>query len=133
MSKIYKGWELMKAIADGEIKEGTEIFATTSLGGRYTNTSRAYIGHNDIYWKDTNKQLPAYVFITGEFELIEDEIDIDSIEEYKQEHTERCIDIDIRNKMNEILQAVKQIDTRVKKLEENKNGKSNRQILYNSK
>ena len=118
MSKIYKGWELMKAIADGEIKEGTEIFATTSLGGRYTNTSRAYIGHNDIYWKDTNKQLPAYVFITGEFELIEDEIDIDSIEEYKQEHTERCIDIDIRNKMNEILQAVKQIDKRVKKLEE---------------
>jgi hypothetical protein len=51
-------------------------------------------------------------------ELIEDEINIDSIEEYKQEHTERCIDIDIRNKMNEILQAVKQIDKRVKKLED---------------
>lgn len=53
-----------------------------------------------------------------EVELIEDEIDIDNIKEYKQDHTERCIDIDIRNKMNEILQAVKQIDKRVKKIEE---------------
>ena len=51
-----------------------------------------------------------------DIELIEDEIDIDSIEEYKQEHSERCIDVDIRNKLNEILQAVKQIDKRVKKL-----------------
>ena len=53
---------------------------------------------------------------------VKDEINIDSIEEHKQEHTERCIDIDIRNKMNEILQAVKQIDKRVKKLEKYKNG-----------
>lgn len=52
-----------------------------------------------------------------DIELIEDEIDIYSIEEYKQEHSERCIDVDIRNKLNEILQAVKQIDKRVKKLE----------------
>ena len=50
-----------------------------------------------------------------DFELIQDEIDIDSIEEYKQEHTERCIDIDIRNKINELVQAVKQLN---KKLEE---------------
>ena len=57
-------------------------------------------------------------FVTAEFELIEDEIDIDSIEEYKQEHTERCIDIDIRKKINELIQAVKQIDKRVKKIEE---------------
>ena len=60
------------------------------------------------------------IFNTGELlsmevEPIEDEIDIDSIEEYKQEHTERCIDIDIRNKINELVQAVKQLN---KKLEE---------------
>ena len=52
---------------------------------------------------------------TTEFELIQDEINIDSIEEYKQEHTERCIDIDIRNKINELVKAVKQLN---KKLEE---------------
>ena len=63
------------------------------------------------------------IFNTGELlsmevELIEDEIDIDNIEEYKQKYTERCIDIDVRNKMNEILQAVKQLNERVKRLEE---------------
>ena len=52
--------------------------------------------------------------VTEKFELIQDEIDIDSIEEYKQEHKERCIDIDIRNKINELVQAVKQLN---KKLE----------------
>ena len=55
--------------------------------------------------------------LNDKFELIENEIDIDSIEEYKQEHTERCIDIDIRNKINELIQAVKQLDKRIKKLE----------------
>ena len=60
-------------------------------------------------------------FLNDIFELIEDEIDIDSIEEYKQEHSERCIDVDIRNKLNEILQAVKQIDKRVKELEGQEN------------
>lgn len=59
--------------------------------------------HNDI------------TIATTEFELIQDEIDIDSIEDYKQEHKERCIDIDIINKINELVQAVKQLN---KKLEE---------------
>lgn len=61
----------------------------------------------------TNKYNDANL-VTAEFELIQDEIDIDSIENYKQEHKERCIDIDIRNKINELVQAVKQLN---KKLE----------------
>ena len=119
---VYKGYELLKAIADGEIKEGTKIFVTTSLDGRYTITSRAYIGHNDIYWKDTNKQLPAYVFITGKFKLIEDEIDIDSIEELDEYENEDLYDWkdvrDIAFKMNELVQAVKQLNKEVKELKE---------------
>lgn len=125
----YKGYELLKAIADREIKEGTEIFVTTSLNGRYTNISRAYIGHNDIYWKDTNKQLPAYVFITGEFELIEDEIDVDSIEEFEIVGcnikfndtllpTKSIINDMILDKMNKLIQAVKQLNKKVKELKE---------------
>ena len=60
------------------------------------------------------------------FELIEDEIDIDSIEELN----DTCYDVNImsdddlefyhnktRTTINEILQAVKQIDKRVNKLE----------------
>ena len=26
MSKIYKGWELMKAIEDGEVKDGSRFY-----------------------------------------------------------------------------------------------------------
>lgn len=123
----YKGYELLKAIANGEIKEGTEIFVTTSLDGRYINTSRAYIGHNDIYWKDTNKQLPAYVFITGEFELIEYEIDIDNIENinaYELPENEE----DFRqmaelcrlqyHKNTEFIDAIKQLNKEIKSIKE---------------
>lgn len=113
MSKIYIGWELMKAIADGEIKEGSKIKINEDIyifceGNFMSDSTGHYLTgiYNDID------------FATAKFELIEDEIDIDNIEEYKQEHTERCIDIDIRNKINELIKAVKQIDKRIKKLEE---------------
>ena len=113
MSKIYIGWELMKAIADGEIKEGSKIKTNEDIfifceGNFMSNSLFHFLTgiYNDID------------FATAKFELIEDGIDIDNIEEYKQEHTERCIDIDIRNKINELIKAVKQIDKRVKKLEE---------------
>lgn len=109
MVKIYKGWELLKAIADGEIKEGSKFKAEYE-------TFIARDGY--LFVEYDNRQRYANSFeLKWEFELIEDEIDIDSIEEYKQEYSERCIDVDIRNKLNEILQAVKQIDKRVKELE----------------
>ena len=67
---------------------------------------------------------------TTEFELIEDEKDIDNIKEiYINDKTKsvgedaianwtgRNLDITFANKINEILQAVKQLDKRVKKLE----------------
>ena len=113
MGKIYIGWELMKAIADGEIKEGSKIKINEDI---YIFCEGNFISDSTInfltgIYNDID-------FATAKFELIEDEIDIDNIEEYKQEHTERCIDIDIRNKINELIKVVKQIDRRVKKLEE---------------
>lgn len=112
MGKIYKGWELMKAIADGEIKNGSRFNVYR------TYSAIAVLEDRILHIEDGNKRiLTTNDLLIYTFELIEDEINIDSIEEYKQEHTERCIDVDIRNKMNEILQAVKQIDKRVKKLE----------------
>lgn len=113
MSKIYIGWELMKAIADGEIKEGSKIKINEDI---YIFCEGNFIGDiTGYYLTDIYNDID---FATAKFELIEDGIDIDNIEEYKQEHTERCIDIDIRNKINELIKAVKQIDKRVKKLEE---------------
>lgn len=95
MSKVVKGKELFKMIVEGEIDENTEVtvdnYEKCTLGFVFED------GRNLFKWLDED------------FELIEDEIDIDSIEEYKQEHTERCIDIDIRNKINELIQAVKQL------------------------
>lgn len=118
MGKIYKGWELIKAIADGKIKKGS----------RFRDTYSEYIYKRNSFGdlelkREDGEELtsPDYSYFAekdNDFELIEDEIDIDNIEEYKQEHTERCIDIDIRNKINELIKVVKQIDKRVKKLED---------------
>lgn len=118
MSKIYKSWELMKAIADGKIKNGSKFIFKTEH-----NMKEEVLWDGEVFLYANSKKTIVSDYtdinlIQGTFELIEDGIDIDNIEEYKQEHTERCIDIDIRNKINELIQAVKQIDKRVKKLEE---------------
>lgn len=127
MSKIYKGWELMKAIADEEIKKGTKFkdkdgkevewngdnFVFTNSRGSYMCTI------DDIY------------FINDVFGVIETEIDIDKIQELYINSNKvgedltnswigRNLDIAMTRKINELVQAVKQIDKRVKKLEENK-------------
>ena len=113
MSKIYKGWELMKAIEDGEVKDGSRFYVYR------TYNAIAVLENRILHFEDGNERiLTTNDLLIYTFELIEDEIDIVSIEEYKQEYTERCIDIAIRNKMNEILQAVKQLDKRIKKWEE---------------
>lgn len=120
MGKIYKGWKLMKAISDGKIKEGS----------RFRDTYSEYIykrnSFGDLELKREDGEgltSPDYSYFAekdNDFELIEDEIDIDSIEELNDtcyitygmsEHNKT------RTTINEILQAVKQIDKRVKKLE----------------
>ena len=112
MSKIYKGWELMKAIADGKIKEGSKIKTNEDIfifceGNFMSNSSFHFLTgiYNDID------------FATAKFELIEDEIDIDSIKEMELD----VID-DVTYYINDLIKAVKQIDKRVKKLEKYKNG-----------
>jgi len=123
MGKTYKGWELMQAMAEGEIKEGSKfvdkLYKEEYIYSRNEITNEPMLYKKDIVTEDYF--IPDYSFFAekdNDFELIEDEIDIDNIEEYKQEHTERCIDIDIRNKINELIQAVKQLDKKIKKLED---------------
>ena len=112
MSKIYKGWELIKALEDGEIKDGSRFYVYRTFN------AIAILENRILHFEDGNERiLTTNDLLIYTFELIEDEIYIDNIEEYKQDHTERCIDIDIRNKINELIQAVKQLDKRIKKLE----------------
>lgn len=122
MGKTYKGWELMKAIADGEIKEGSRFNV------HRTYSAIAVLEDRILHLEDGNKRiLTTNDLLIYTFELIEDEIDIDSIEELN----DTCYDVNImsdddlesyhnktRTTINEILQAVKQIDKKVKKIEE---------------
>lgn len=121
---VYKGYELLKAIADGEIKEGSRFIDTY---GEYIYKKEETSEENILYRIDEvtgEYTIPNCSYFTekgNDFELIKDyEIDIDSIEEYKQEHTERCIDVDVRNKINELVQAVKQLNKEIKELKEEK-------------
>lgn len=123
MGKIYKGWELIKAIADGEIKNNTKIIPHYPNDNCIVEYFEYSYGFFKAYYKEgrkSDKDVNVCVFLDNDrtFEVTENEMDIDNIEEYKQEHTERCIDIDIRNKINELVQVVKQLDKRIKKLEE---------------
>lgn len=115
----YKGYELLKAIAENKIKNGSKFMfkINQDIEKVYWN------GENFKYIENRRNIMLDYAdieLINGTFELIEDEIDIDNIKEYKQEHTERCIDVDVRNKINELIQAIKQINKEVKELKEDK-------------
>ena len=116
MGKIYKGWELIKAIADGEIKNGS----------RFKAGYRTFIARDGyLFVEYENRQEYANSFeLKWEFELIQDEIDIDSIEEIKLRPSDReylsFAGLIFEEKINKLVQAVKQIDKKVKKLEKKK-------------
>ena len=111
MGKIYKGWELMKKIADGEIKKNQNIrIKFKDNSGEifvFDGTEIIDITHKNIF--DIYGTLTV---LKSDFEPIEDEIDIDSIKklegivEYSTE----------RNTINQLIQAVKQLKKEVKEL-----------------
>lgn len=131
MSKIYKGWELIKAIEDGKIKDGSRFKAGCGTFKAGYGTFIARDGY--LFVEYDNRQEYANSFeLKWEFELIEDEIDIDSIQKLsKIAYTEINLnkkgskkdvkftdkEIILAEKINQLIKAVKQIDKRVKKLE----------------
>ena len=126
----------MKAIADGEIEERT----------RFKANYETFIARDGYLFKEySDKQEYATTFeLNWDFKLIEDEIDIDNIKEIKWteingtgdkqdefvlEKNGRYIcanyddvEMELVRTINELIQAVKQIDKRVKEL--NRNEKS---------
>ena len=113
MSKIYKSWKLIQAIADGEIKKGTKFKDKDKKEVEWDGNNFVFIDSG----RDYTSVLSDIYFINEEFELIEDEIDIDNIEELKSVTNNIDGTICMMCKINELVQAVKQIDKRVKKLE----------------
>ncbi len=118
MVKIYKGWKLIKAMAEGEIKEGSK-FVDKLYKEEYIYSRNEITNELMLYKKDPVTEdyfIPDYSFFAekdNDFELIEDEIDIDSITE-----NEWMTSGERNFKINQLVQAVKQIDKRVKKLED---------------
>ena len=116
--KTYKGYELLKAIADEEIKDGSKIEIIGRFGGELKGSYfiynegafeyNIYTPKNKIY-----EELSIRDILDYKFKILENEIDIDNIEnllkieEYEVDKTDIVIN---RNKINELIQAVKQLD-----------------------
>lgn len=118
MSKIYKGYELLKAIENREIKENTEFLTK--------NKTKIYYDGSILRYKEAYCGIKANTeigmsWLKEEFELIEDEVDIDNIEEllkiepYEADKTDIVIN---RNKINELLKWAKQADKEIKSIKE---------------
>lgn len=104
----YKGYELMKAIAEGKIKSGTKFKTKEGKEVKWNGFNLMSIDFNECYMC----KIDDICFINEVFELTEDEIDIDSITK-----SEWMTSSERNFKINQLVQAVKQIDKRVKKLE----------------
>lgn len=116
--KIYKGYELIKAIADGEIKEGSK-FSTCRYG-------RVIVFKGKCLWyEEDNEEVCNSVIINNEFELIEDEINIEELLELREINVENVTtDEDLVKEINcviarqnTMLQWAKQIDKKIKEKE----------------
>lgn len=128
----YKGYELLKAIADGEIKEGTKFKCLNEKPMEYYPDSNIYrYEHSNFLGRFGGFNILSIV--NKDFEIVQkqDEIDIDSIEEFEIVGcnikfndtilpTESIINDMILDKMNKLVQAVKQLNKEVKELKEDK-------------
>lgn len=119
-----KGWELLKEIAEGKIKEGTKVKSPNGVIYKYNTFS-----FKDENGNFMNEEFSDREYATLDFEIIEDQegINIQDIEELDKWITRRNGEVtvtegkilEIGNKVNEIIQALKQLDERIKN--ENRN------------
>ena len=128
MKKIYKGYELLKAIADGEIKERDKIYLVAPK-----NKIELFWKYGNLYKKvkdinsEKDKEIDMFDIMNYKFELIEDKtIDIESIEEIKpllncRISEGRLLEEELSEeqcKINKLVQAVKQLNKEIKSIKE---------------
>lgn len=121
----YKGYELLKAIADGEIKEGTKFKCLNEKPMQYYPDSNIYrYEHGNFLGRFGGFNILSIV--NKDFEIVQkqEEIDIDSIEEIKLRPSDRehlsFGGLIFEEKINKLVQAVKQLNKKVKELENRK-------------
>lgn len=115
---IVKGIELMQMIADGKIKDRKIITRHCSTG----DIVNYIFEDNEIKLLDAKKPsifdvLGLITILTSDFEILEDKTD--EIEEYHTKYSERCIDIEVRKKLNEIIRAVNKLNKQDTSKDEN--------------
>lgn len=116
MSKIYKGYELIKAINDGEIKEESKFKVSNNCEIlKYKGDALRWENNGNVAWVDnfTNKNVT--------FELIEeDTINIKIIREIPDlvlPAKQGELNVIFQERINELIRAVKQLDKRTKEKE----------------
>lgn len=116
MSKIYKGYELIKAIANGEIKEGTRFIDKTDTKYYEGTTVHTFKYQNNNFIQEKIGGINIVSILNHDFELIEEEqdIDIQRIEEFSSEYTMNNVEIQLQDKINQILLALKQLDRKIR-------------------
>lgn len=131
MSKTYKGYELIKAIADGEIKDGIKV--------KCLDNKKIYsICYNNILIPEEGQDFiendfGASIWIKFDFELIEDNtIDIDSINntnlrfvlcrsDLKDDNIINVLNNFFKendDNMDKLLKCIKQLNKEIKELKE---------------
>lgn len=133
----YKGLEIVQMISKGQIEDGTRFdFKNNNFNGEveYYNGTLYWIRF-DENWKETGKKNLFEMFniqstMVADFEPLEDEIDIDSIIELEEFELDQFVTMDKSerfdrtmieySKINQLIQAVKQINKEVKELENRK-------------
>lgn len=114
MRKTYKGYELIKEIAEGNIKNGTKI---RDNYGEYIIERIEDLNITEIFRIDEEeKTIPDYSYFAdkdNEFEIIENEIDIQDIKELDTSRTYQNYELTL--KINELIQVTKQLDNKINK------------------
>lgn len=127
----YKGYELLKAIADGKIKDGTKFKCLNEKPMQYYTDSNIYrYEHGSLLGRFGGFNILSIV--NKDFEIVQkqDEIDIDSIIELEEFKLDQFVTMDKferfdrtmieYSKINQLIQAVKQINKEVKELKNRK-------------
>ncbi len=122
MNKKIKGYELMKLIAEKQIKSGTKFKDLTD--NNYADDSNIYRYENNNFigrWGGTN----ILLLLKHDFEILEDEeeIDIQKLELFEEEYIKAhdiCMtetELDLIFKTNAIIIYLQQLDKKINKEE----------------
>ncbi len=108
MTKTYKGYELVKTISEGKIKEDTKFLVKSQV--------MYWDGNNIVFRSNPNMTLSLLQLANTEFVLIDEEIDIQEIEEYEfPSYADKLTPIEnkLLELINENRKAIKQLDRKV--------------------